>query len=154
MRVLHELSVRSRVLISYITVTVSHGACAGCAQNLGAEVYSIGVKFCEVYWRGRTLPSLSAKSSTRPGRSIRPSQSAQSLTTRHVVAPRSTPRVAVTGCETKMRPLEQNSGSIAVESRTEWVGNGRNCYSQPSSDSEVNCNYTNYVEDGLKCQNN
>ena len=123
------------------------GDCAG-------EVYSIGVKFCEVYWRGRTLPSLSAKSSTRPGRSIRPSQSAQSLTTRHVVAPRSTPRVAVTGCETKIQSVESNSGSIAVESRTEWVGNGRNYYSQPSSDREVDCNYTNYVEDGSKCQNN
>ena len=110
--------------------------------------------YCEVYWRGRTLPSLSAKSSTRPGRSIRPSQSAQSLTTRHVVAPRSTPRVAVTGCETKIQSVESNSGSIAVESRTEWVGNGRNYYSQPSSDREVDCNYTNYVEDGSKCQNN
>ena len=103
---------------------------------------------------GLALLSLSADTSIRPGASIRPDQGAQSLTTRHVVAPRSTPRVAVTGCETKIQSVESNSGSIAVESRTEWVGNGRNYYSQPSSDSEVNCNYTNYVEDGSKCQNN
>ena len=103
---------------------------------------------------GLALLSLSADTSIRPGASIRPDQGAQSLTTRHVGAPRSTPRVAVTGCETKIQSVESNSGSIAVESRTEWVGNGRNYYSQPSSDREVDCNYTNYVEDGSKCQNN
>ena len=133
-----------------------HGQVARSSQHtpLARSKKFGGASALEVQWWGRTLPSLSAKSSTRPGRSIRPSQSAQSLTTRHVVAPRSTPRVAVTGCETKIQSVESNSGSIAVESRTEWVGNGRNYYSQPSSDREVDCNYTNYVEDGSKCQNN